>query len=129
MIWRDLISLKEFITYNSQEKGICHAKQDHRGKHQIWSGGRSRSEGEARPKTIVFSMEQARQDRRNSLGLVTSNNINWLWARVVWYLALGDLKWRKYWLSMWELDIDHGWEYRPELVGGFIIWFPCSCEC
>lgn len=67
-----LIQLKEFITYNSQEKGICHAKQDHIGKHHIRSGGRSRSKGEAGPKTIVLSMEQARQDRRNSLGLATS---------------------------------------------------------
>lgn len=64
MIWRDFISLKEFITYNSQEKGICHAKQDHRGKHQIWSGGRrrSRSEGEHGLKLLYFPWN--RQDRR-----------------------------------------------------------------
>lgn len=43
-----LMSLKEvFITHNSQEKGSCYAMQDHMGKHEVWPGGRRRSEGRA----------------------------------------------------------------------------------
>lgn len=55
--------------------------QGHTGKHQLWSGGRSRSEGKALATAFGgVSLGKERQGRVNILRLANLNNSNGLWG-------------------------------------------------
>lgn len=65
---KKVMPLKESYYLVFSGEGGTHTVQGHMWKHQVWSGGRSGSEGKQRPQPLFIYLFQERQGKQIRIG-------------------------------------------------------------